>query len=166
MLRQLPSALNTTHPITPELNARRTGIDDRPAAPSGRATGRVPVATAAVVVAALSAAGCATWRREGLAAAPHELVPRAEGRALRVTRADGSVLVVPAPHAVAGDSLVGGAGPHRVAVALADVRAVEVRRFDAARTGRAVVLGALGAAAAAYLALALLFAARGGYGDG
>jgi hypothetical protein len=88
----------------------------------------------ALAAATLAATGaCAPYRADpGLAADPARVSPR---MALRVTRADGSrVELVEAR--LLRDSLVGRSGTpgRRVAVARADIRAVERRRFSAERT--------------------------------
>lgn len=94
---------------------------------------------------ACAPAACASWQREPPGAAPAALIARAADSPLRVLLADGSTVRVPAQRAVVGDSLVGGPARARVAVALADVRAVEVRRPDERRTVGILLLGALAA---------------------
>lgn len=98
--------------------------------------------------------GCHAWKRRDLPAGP---APAAvsDGRPVRVTRADGAVLVLHGAR-VAGDSLVGEAGtpPRRTAVALADVRTAEERRLSRGRTAALVVV-TVGAVAAIRVALAL-----------
>src|SRR2546427_6672165 len=78
--------------------------------------------------------------------APDAVLAIRQPAQLRVTRADGSRIVIEEP-ALVRDTLVGsGRGPHwreEERVALADVREVATRRFDAGETiGLAAVVGA------------------------
>ena len=100
----------------------------------------------------LNLAGCHSWRSEALA--PAQLVPAEHPKVVRVTRSDGSILILRHP-TVRDDSMVGiGPDSAEVRLPLQDVRGVEVRRFSAAKT-TGLVLGVAGGAAlavgAAYL---------------
>lgn len=98
-------------------------------------------------LASLALAACAVWAPHHLPATRLAAAPAV--RTVRVTQVDGTRRVLRRP-ALVGDSLVGRGG----AVALRDVRRVEVRRVSAWRTAAVSAGGLAVAAAAAFLALA------------
>ena len=103
-----------------------------------------PGRAAVMLIMTLHGAACQSWHNERLA--PDAVLATRQPAQLRVTRADGSRIVIEQP-ALVGDTLVGsGRGHHRreeERVALADVREVATRRFDAGETiGLAAVVGA------------------------
>jgi hypothetical protein len=92
---------------------------------------------AVILLATLGLEGCMTWRGAP-AMAPATVA--AGDRSLRVTRAGGARVEVQAA-AIEGDSLTGliaGSLVTRSAIALSDIKSVEVRRVSA---GRTVILG-------------------------
>jgi hypothetical protein len=108
----------------------------------------------AAILLSLQVASCTSWRVASVS--PAQLIAEEQPAKIRVTRSDGTRLVLHQP-SVQGDSLVGShaagiAGPDR-AVALVDVTAVARRRGD---TGRTVLLGV---GVAALLAGTIAFAA-------
>ena len=81
---------------------------------------------------------CAVWQPSTVPAP--QLIQEAEPSRVRVTRTDGVQVVLSDPTQL-GDSLVeASSDPDRSAVALSDIRSVEVRRISAARTGAFVLL--------------------------
>jgi hypothetical protein len=98
-------------------------------------------ATGAAVV--LSAA-CSTWRVQPVG--PEQLIAERRPAEVRLSRADGSRLVLYRP-IVRNDSVVGQAARDSAGVPVSDVSAVAVRRGDALKTVGLVVL-VTGAAAA------------------
>lgn len=74
---------------------------------------------------------CHEWQVRDVA--PAELVDHQHPAAIRVTRMDSSQVTVDQPR-VAGDSIVGSSHDLRVAVAVADISRVAVRRTDALAT--------------------------------
>lgn len=124
---------------------------------------------AMILTLALAVAGCQRWYH--VPVQPGEARVLGGGRSVQVTRADGGVYTLIEAR-VQGDSLVGryagrvpaGYSP-RVALALADVRRVEARRVDLARTAGAVVGSAVVVALAALGALVVVVLTHGGFGD-
>jgi len=120
----------------------------------------------ALLALGLALAGCSAWHAPRLAApAPppasetestRAAIPSHELGTVRIVRADGSTMDL--RHArIEGDSLVGetrrdallGRGPHRVAVARADVRQVDQLGFSTGRTlGLLLLIVAVGGVAA------------------
>ena len=101
------------------------------------------------------------WKTQSVA--PERVVTEARAEAVRVTKPDGTRLVLHQPEIV-GDTLFGVRrdvwprdGRPRPAVALADVRAIAVRRVDAIGTA-VVALGTL--ALAGVIALGLAWSSR------
>ena len=101
------------------------------------------------------------WKTQSVA--PERVVSEARAEAVRVTKPDGTRLVLPQPEIV-GDTLFGVRrdvwprdGRPLPAVALADVRAIAVRRVDAIGTA-VVALGTL--ALAGVIALGLAWSSR------
>ena len=94
-----------------------------------------PGRAAVMLIMTVSGAACQSWHTERLA--PDAVLATRQPAQLRVTRADGSRIVIEQP-ALVNDTLVGsGRGHHRgeeQRVALADVRKVATRRFDAGET--------------------------------
>ena len=108
----------------------------------------------AAILLSLQVASCTSWRVASVT--PAKLVAEEQPARVRVTRSDGTRVVLYQP-SVQGDSLVGRhapgvASPDR-AVALADVTAVARRRGD---TGKTVLLGV---GVAALIAGTIAFAA-------
>ena len=106
------------------------------------------------------ATACSTWSRRDVA--PGAPVVVSDRRAVRVTRADGSVLVM--THSViVNDSLVGVAGepPRRVAVAVRDVERLDERRFSPARTAGLALGTVVGLAATLALFVVVAVATSG-----
>jgi hypothetical protein len=147
------------------------------------AFGGVPMRTrpwqvASLVVTALVFGSCFTYRRVGQP--PAEVLAKNPGD-IRVTLADGKRIALRKPH-LEGDSLVGtriilsaaerhdpdviAMGP-RVAVALANVKSMEVSRFNAGATLLATAgFAALVVAVAAAISLQNLGGFGGGSGNG
>ena len=104
-----------------------------------------------------SAGACTSWRTQ--AGTPPEVLAVHNPSVARVTRADGSTVMVHAP-TIAGDTLVGwSAGGRRaetrgaaVKVPLADIRALAIRRTNAGRT--ILLLAGVGLTAAVVAAAA------------
>ena len=100
--------------------------------------------------------GCTEWRVAG--PTPAEFIAREAPENVRLTRTDSSQIVVEAPR-VRSDTLfgilLGGAGKgdtvQRYAVALADIRTVEVRKVSTKRT-----LGLAAGVLGGFLVIALL----------
>jgi hypothetical protein len=113
-----------------------------------------------LLLAAWSLEGCVQWKTQDLT--PVEVLARAPSRA-RVERNDGSRLVLMRPR-VLGDSVfetpradaAASRGQLR-AVALTDVRAVAIRRFNPLGT---VFLTLTGAAVAGFVALGAIMSGR------
>lgn len=102
----------------------------------------------------LHMASCHSWRSEALA--PAQLVPAEHPEVVRVTRSDGSILILRHP-TVRNDSMFGiGPDSAEARLALQDVREVEVRRFSAGKTA-GLVLGVAGGAALAVGAAFLIW---------
>jgi hypothetical protein len=80
-----------------------------------------------IVLGALAQVGCVSWRVQEVA--PIVLVTETTPGTVRLERTDASRVVLTRPMVV-GDSIRGQQG----AVAVADIKALAVRRFDAART--------------------------------
>jgi len=89
---------------------------------------RISRMMAVTLLACALLGACTTWQARPVA---HPGAPAFVARRLRVTRADGTALVMRNAH-VRGDTLAGAAEPDGavVALALADVRRVEVRRAN------------------------------------
>lgn len=85
--------------------------------------------------------GCSSWTQQPLTAGVAPVV--STERPVRVTRANGSMMVLTHPY-LAGDSLVGEVGdpPQRAALPLRDIQRVEERRGSAGRTAGVVGAGA------------------------
>lgn len=91
-----------------------------------------------LIVALALLPGCMTWKRNPMAAGSP---PALSGeRPVRVSRTDGSVVVLEQPR-IMGDSLVGdlGSPPQRYAVAWRDIQQVDERGVSVARTSGAVL---------------------------
>ena len=102
----------------------------------------------------LSGAACQAWHTEGVA--PEAVVATRQPGKLRVTRVDGSRIVLKHP-VLQGDTLVGTgqrrSGQQDARVALTDVRQLETRGFSSGRTvglGVGVAGGLVGAFLIAY----------------
>ena len=106
----------------------------------------------------LSGAGCQAWHTQQLA--PEAVLAARHAAQLRITRADGSHVVIQHPK-LQGDTVVGiGRGQQgKVRVPVADIRAIATRGFSPERT---VALG-VGVAALAYGAFLIGVAACGCY---
>jgi hypothetical protein len=115
----------------------------------------------ALVLLGLQILACTSWKTP--AVSPQELVAGETPKAVRVTRSDGSQVVVIRPR-VTGDNLTG-QRPGRtdashpaqevVVVPLSDIRSVAVRRGDTGRTVLLIVgLGLTAAAATLLVAIA------------
>ena len=118
-----------------------------------RMRSRVPVA----VFVLLGLPACTTWRAS--AEGPAALIPREVPEEVRLTTYDGAIVTIRAP-IVRNDSIVSSEAGEP-ALALSEVRQIEVRQFDGART---VGLVAGGVAGAALWTAAL--AGSGGAGEG
>jgi len=94
-----------------------------------------PGRAAVMLIMTVYGAACQSWHTEQLA--PDAVLAPRQPAQLRVTRADGSWIVIEQP-ALVNDTLVGrGRAHHRgeeQRVGLADVRKVATRRFDAGET--------------------------------
>ena len=93
-----------------------------------------------LLIASVLLQGCTSWRT----------VPSSTGvapvlsteRPVRVSLSDGTVIVLESPR-IAGDSLIGNLGnpPERLAVAMADVTALDERKVSVGRSAAAVGVG-------------------------
>jgi hypothetical protein len=97
-------------------------------------------------------AGCTSWRVQSVS--PEMVVSGQHPEAVLVTRTDSSRLVVQSPSIVA-DTLRGQVDGQPLAVPMADVAAIAVRRSDGGKTAGLI----LGSGVAALLGLAALIAA-------
>ena len=90
---------------------------------------------------------CTSWAvQRGLT--PEQLITAEHPTVMRVTRPDGSFIVLERPRIV-GDSLAGVTPRATVTVAVADVTQVAIRQHDAVKTTALIVgVGVLGAIAA------------------
>lgn len=107
-----------------------------------------PFRTTAALLLACYLPACTAWHTQS--ATPQQVVATKQPRKLRVVRQDGSRIELLQPR-IEGDSLVGTTGVSkpgtplpRVAIALADVKAVEVHEGDAGKT--LVLVGVVGLA--------------------
>jgi hypothetical protein len=89
----------------------------------------------ATVLLAAQIAGCSSWRMEQ--AAPEQVLHQRTPTEVRVTRADGSQLVLAHP-SVSGDSLTGFSSGAPRGVPMADIGAIATRHGNA---GKSVLLG-------------------------
>ena len=101
--------------------------------------------SAQILMVSGAATECTSWRVQQVA--PARVIEKQHPEKVRVSRASGGKVVLDNP-LVVGDSIVGRQG----AVAVADVTAVEVRKFDGLKTvgviGGVIVVGTLACAAA------------------
>ena len=104
----------------------------------------------------LGVSGCTTWRAS--AEGPAAVIPSEAPEAVRLTAHDGAIATIRAPM-LRNDSIVS-SEPGEPALALSEVRTLEVRGFDGART---VGLAAAGVAGAALWTAVL--AGSGGAGE-
>jgi len=114
--------------------------------------------TAALLLPLLLGAGCATWQIEPVA--PESLFAEGETGALRVTRADGSRVIVEHP-VLRADTLFGivhGTEGRDIRIPVTDVRQLETGGFNAGRT----FLLFLAAGAAALAGVLIWLASAGG----
>lgn len=111
-----------------------------------------------VCLALLSA--CTGWHTRN--APPAQAVSEGNPRTVRITRTDGSTLVLRDPQ-VTGDSIAGVSvrTDSRVAVALTDVDEVQTREVSALRTGGAAL--AVGLVTVSALTVAAFLALLGGW---
>ncbi|HJR16014.1 MAG TPA: hypothetical protein VJ808_04105 [Gemmatimonadales bacterium] len=113
------------------------------------------VRVAAMITLAQVAGACMSWQTQE--ASPEQLLAENPPDQVRVTRADGSTVLIVKP-LISGDSLTGtlpGSAPDSgrpLSLPLADVRSVEVRRVNAGRT--ALLVAGLGLTAVAVVAAA------------
>ncbi len=99
---------------------------------------RAYITCGALIAVASGASGCRGWVTER--AVPEQAVAVGERGPLRVTRADGSVVVLMHP-VVANDSITGttqSVPPQRVAIPIIDVTSVERRTLSPSRSVEAV----------------------------
>jgi len=113
------------------------------------ASGTRLVATA---LAATLAMGCTSWRVQGIS--PQMVIAREQPRAVLVTRADGSKVVVAGP-SIVGDTLWGEVDGRPRGLPVEAIASIAVRRGDGGRTAGLV----LGLGVASLLGLAALIAA-------
>jgi hypothetical protein len=109
----------------------------------------------------LSGVGCQTWHVQGIA--PESLLAT-QPRTIRVTRTDGSRVVLEGP-VLRSDSMSGlvadkREGQQQVSIPIADVQQVETPRFDVARTFG--LFAGLGVLVVATIAIAFAIACSGG----
>jgi hypothetical protein len=116
---------------------------------------------AALLVATLAGAGCQAWHTEGVR--PDSLLAARHLRGLRVTRTNGSRMVLESP-IVRADTLSGlvsrDGGQQQVQIPLADVQRVETLRLSGGRT--AGLLGGLALGVVATYAIAIAIACSNG----
>jgi hypothetical protein len=117
---------------------------------------------AALLVITLSNAACAAWHVEGVP--PDSVLPTRHPRAIRVTRADSSRIVLWEP-LLRADTLYGLASGNRgdqqqVQVPVADVRQLETLGFSPGRT--VGLFAGLAGVVLATIAIAFAIACRGG----
>ena len=103
-----------------------------------RMSSRLPVA----LLLLLGLPACTTWRTS--AEGPAAIIPTEAPEAVRLTTYDGAIATIRAP-ILRNDSIVS-SEPGEPALALSEVREVEVRRFDGARTVGLAAAGVAGAA--------------------
>lgn len=122
----------------------------------------------AAVLLPLALAGCVTWHPVGVGPATEATF--AHARRVRVLRSDGASFTLTGV-TVSGDSIVGdlvpdgGVTPRRVALPLAQVRRVETRGVDPARTTGAVLGGTALVVLAALGLLVALYLTNGAFAD-
>lgn len=116
---------------------------------------------AILLVMTVSGVGCTAWHLEGVA--PESLFTT-RPRAIRVTRPDGSRVVLEAP-VLRSDTVSGlvadkREGQQQVSIPIADVQQIETPRFDVARTFG--LFAGLGALVLATIAITFAIACSGG----
>ena len=112
----------------------------------------LPRSVVATVLLAGQVAGCSSWRVEQ--APPEQVLHQRTPTEVRVTRTDGSQLVLGRPR-ISGDSLTGFAGGALRGVLMTDIGAIATRHGNAGKSvllgvgslGGALVIGAIAASA-------------------
>lgn len=95
-------------------------------------------------------AACTSWHVEK-GVSPQQVISAEHPSAVRVTRTDGSHIVLHEPRVAAGDSLAGVLDGAPSNVAVSDVAQVAIRKFSA---GKTIGLAALGGMVAVIVSLA------------
>lgn len=102
----------------------------------------VPCCVTAALVLTCYLTACTAWHKQ--TAIPQQVITAKQPRKVRIARQDGSRVELLQPK-IEGDSIVGttwdvkpGSQPLRTAIALADVRGIEVKEDDTGRTIMAV----------------------------